>query len=177
MVAEVREEAGTATVGSHQQRNSISTNHSTPTSQSTAASVTSTPPLPQRVAPTSSANNSQLRRPNREVKCDRALNDRLRDDFSDRLRQLCYDKVHAPKLFFLHLLYAQPPRWSTLPEAARSTRTWTTSSPPPPPSPSSPSLAGAGMKQRCPLLRERREREKRKRRGRGSEEEFFFTNA
>ncbi|BAB64206.1 hypothetical protein [Oryza sativa Japonica Group] len=49
MVAEVGEEAGTATVGSHQQRNSISTNHSTPTSQSTAASVTSTPPLPQRV--------------------------------------------------------------------------------------------------------------------------------
>uniref|UniRef100_A0A0E0KV20 Uncharacterized protein n=1 Tax=Oryza punctata TaxID=4537 RepID=A0A0E0KV20_ORYPU len=42
-----------------------------------------------------------------EAKCDRALDDWLRDEFPDRLRQLCYDKVLGPELFFSPLLYVQ----------------------------------------------------------------------
>ncbi|KAL5215860.1 hypothetical protein ABZP36_007261 [Zizania latifolia] len=42
-----------------------------------------------------------------EAKCDRALDDWLRDDAPDRLTHLCYDKVLAPELFFSPLLYVQ----------------------------------------------------------------------
>ncbi|XP_040379422.1 protein ECERIFERUM 26-like [Oryza brachyantha] len=42
-----------------------------------------------------------------EVRCDRDLDDWLRDDAPDRLRQLCYDKVLGPELFFSPLLYVQ----------------------------------------------------------------------
>ncbi|KAF0894034.1 hypothetical protein E2562_033914 [Oryza meyeriana var. granulata] len=42
-----------------------------------------------------------------EAKCDRSLDDWLRDDAPDRLRHLCYDKVLGPELFFSPLLYVQ----------------------------------------------------------------------
>ncbi|KAG8043446.1 hypothetical protein GUJ93_ZPchr0458g22276 [Zizania palustris] len=42
-----------------------------------------------------------------EAKCDRALDDWLRDDAPDRLTHLCYDKVLGPELFFSPLLYVQ----------------------------------------------------------------------
>ncbi|CAN6269225.1 unnamed protein product [Urochloa humidicola] len=42
-----------------------------------------------------------------EAKCDRDMADWLRDDAPDRLRQLCYDKVLGPELFFSPLLYVQ----------------------------------------------------------------------
>ncbi|XP_062185083.1 protein ECERIFERUM 26-like [Phragmites australis] len=42
-----------------------------------------------------------------EAKCDRAMDEWLRDDAPDRLRQLCYDKVLGPELFFSPLLYVQ----------------------------------------------------------------------
>ncbi|KAL6651352.1 hypothetical protein ACP70R_010277 [Stipagrostis hirtigluma subsp. patula] len=42
-----------------------------------------------------------------EAKCDRAMEEWLRDDAPDRLRQLCYDKVLGPELFFSPLLYVQ----------------------------------------------------------------------
>ncbi|PAN40044.1 hypothetical protein PAHAL_7G287700 [Panicum hallii] len=42
-----------------------------------------------------------------EAKCDREMAEWLRDDAPDRLRQLCYDKVLGPELFFSPLLYVQ----------------------------------------------------------------------
>ena len=42
-----------------------------------------------------------------EAKCDRDMADWLRDDAPDRVRQLCYDKVLGPELFFSPLLYVQ----------------------------------------------------------------------
>nr|CAE05194.3 OSJNBa0070C17.1 [Oryza sativa Japonica Group] len=42
-----------------------------------------------------------------EARCDRALDDWLRDESPDRLRHLCYDKVLGPELFFSPLLYIQ----------------------------------------------------------------------
>uniref|UniRef100_A0A0D9W9B2 Uncharacterized protein n=1 Tax=Leersia perrieri TaxID=77586 RepID=A0A0D9W9B2_9ORYZ len=42
-----------------------------------------------------------------EARCDRALDEFLRDDDTDRIRQLCYDKVLGPELFFSPLLYIQ----------------------------------------------------------------------
>ncbi|CAN6229500.1 unnamed protein product [Urochloa humidicola] len=42
-----------------------------------------------------------------EAKCDRDMADWLRDDALDRARQLCYDKVLGPELFFSPLLYVQ----------------------------------------------------------------------
>ncbi|XP_066343823.1 protein ECERIFERUM 26-like [Miscanthus floridulus] len=42
-----------------------------------------------------------------EAKCDRDMDEWLRDDAPDRLRQLCYDKVLGPELFFSPLLYVQ----------------------------------------------------------------------
>lgn len=45
-----------------------------------------------------------------EAQCDRALEDWLRDDDDaavDRVRQMCYDKVLGPELFFSPLLYIQ----------------------------------------------------------------------
>ncbi|TVU15804.1 hypothetical protein EJB05_39342 [Eragrostis curvula] len=42
-----------------------------------------------------------------EAKCDRDMDDWLRDDDADRIRSLCYDKVLGPELFFSPLLYVQ----------------------------------------------------------------------
>ncbi|XP_037486931.1 protein ECERIFERUM 26-like [Triticum dicoccoides] len=42
-----------------------------------------------------------------EAQCERALDEWLRDDAVDRVRQLCYDKVLGPELFFSPLLYVQ----------------------------------------------------------------------
>lgn len=42
-----------------------------------------------------------------EAKCDRDMADWLRDDDTDRIRTLCYDKVLGPELFFSPLLYVQ----------------------------------------------------------------------
>ncbi|KAI5011328.1 hypothetical protein ZWY2020_013465 [Hordeum vulgare] len=42
-----------------------------------------------------------------EARCDRALDDWLRDGAVDRVRLLCYDKVLGPELFFSPLLYVQ----------------------------------------------------------------------
>uniref|UniRef100_A0ACD5UVH1 Uncharacterized protein n=1 Tax=Avena sativa TaxID=4498 RepID=A0ACD5UVH1_AVESA len=42
-----------------------------------------------------------------EALCDRDLDEWLRDDAADRVKQLCYDKVLGPELFFSPLLYVQ----------------------------------------------------------------------
>uniref|UniRef100_A0ACD5UE34 Uncharacterized protein n=1 Tax=Avena sativa TaxID=4498 RepID=A0ACD5UE34_AVESA len=42
-----------------------------------------------------------------EALCDRDLDEWLRDDGADRVKQLCYDKVLGPELFFSPLLYVQ----------------------------------------------------------------------
>ncbi|KAK3143746.1 hypothetical protein QOZ80_4AG0304420 [Eleusine coracana subsp. coracana] len=42
-----------------------------------------------------------------EAKCDREMAEWIRDDGIHRIRQLCYDKVLGPELFFSPLLYVQ----------------------------------------------------------------------